>query len=536
MAEHAWSRIAAHLITAFTGLLCYASDLAAAAPFSSSCSCIPAPTVPGAQILSIIGTEAYNVTSSAVPPFFPDLITGLDVCNVTVYLTHPGLNDRVLVQLFLPLTIWNGRFQATGGGGWATSFSEIALARAAADQYAAARTDGGHVDDFPDPSSWALLPNGSVNQGLLTNFASRSLHDMAVVGKAVTESYYGKKVAYSYWNGCSTGGRQGLMEAQRYPDDFDGIVAAAPAINWPSFLVADQWPQVVMGEEGQFPSQCEFQAFQNANVVECDALDGVVDGVIGDVGGCKSDPYELVGSSVLCDGVNTTISKTAAGIVRKILDGPTTANGTRLWWGLKPGTDFSILANTTTVNGSRVGVPFPVSDSWIRYFLEENPNYNTSLITYSKFRQLFAQSNVEYNDVIGTNDANLSRFRAAGGKMITWHGLADNLILPDGTINYYQQVEEAIGKNRTSDFYRLFLAPGAGHCVSSAGPVPTDPLGALVAWVENGTVPETLPAEMVGPGNATLTRNICRYPLVSRYDGEGDPDSASSYTCATSFG
>lgn len=175
-------------------------------------------------------------------------------------------------------------------------------ARAAADKYAAARTDGGHVDDVYNSSTWALLPDGSVNLGLLTNFASRSLHDMAIVGKAVTESFYGQKPVYSYWYGCSTGGREGLAEAQIYPEDFDGIVAAAPTINRPSFLMADEWPQVVMNNEGYFPSQCEFPAFLNVSVAECDALDGVTDGVIANVTGCKVDTYDLVGSKVTCNG------------------------------------------------------------------------------------------------------------------------------------------------------------------------------------------------------------------------------------------
>ena len=288
------------------------ANVAAAAPVNSSlCSNLTTPSVPGARVLSITGTEAYNVTSPALPPFFLDIVSNLNVCNVSIYLTHPGVNDKVLVQLFLPLTTWNGRYQATGGGGWATSFGEVQLARGAAANYASSRTDGGHADNFYDPSSWALLPNGSVNVGLLTNFASRSLHDMAVVSKAVIQNFYGKKIAYSYWNGCSTGGREGLAEAQIYPEDFDGIMAAAPTINWPSFLMADQWPQVVMSQEGYFPTQCEFQAFLNATVEQCDILDGVLDGVIADVDGCRFDPDGLVGQKVLCNG--TTVSTHPAG-------------------------------------------------------------------------------------------------------------------------------------------------------------------------------------------------------------------------------
>jgi len=307
MDKRGWSSTAIRLTATFACLLSCTPTSVIAAP-SSPCSSLKAPTVPGAKVISISGVEAYNVASPALPPFFLDSVTGLNVCNVSVYLTHPGVNDHVLVQLFLPLANWNGRYQATGGGGWATSFGEIQLARGAAAGYASSRTDGGHVDDFYDPSSWALLPDGSVNLGLLKNYASRSLHDMAIVSKAVTQYYYGKKIAYSYWNGCSTGGREGIAEAQIYPNDFDGIMAAAPTINWPSLITADQWPQVVINNEGLFPSQCVFQAFLNATVKKCDALDGVVDGVIADVEGCHFNPYELVGSRVLCNGVNVSIT------------------------------------------------------------------------------------------------------------------------------------------------------------------------------------------------------------------------------------
>ena len=191
-------------------------------------------------------------------------------------------------------------------------------------------------------------------------------------------------------------------------------------------------------------------------------------------------------------------------------------------------------ANTANVNGSTVGVPFEVCDAWIRLFLEQNPNYDTSAITYTKFRQLFAQANIEYDSIIGINNPDLSPFQAAGGKMITWQGLADNLVFSEGTVKYYKEVRE-VTRGDVSDFYRLFLAPGAGHCYSEAGPAPPDALVELVAWVEHGVAPETLLASTTGPGNVTVKRNLCRYPLVSKYNGVGDPDAVSSYTCTTSF-
>jgi hypothetical protein len=501
------------------------------------CSSVEAPSVPGAQVVSISGVERRNVSVSTLP-----MASGLNFCDVKVIITHPGANDSVLVEVWLPLDGWNGRFQATGGGGYATGVFDIALGPAVASNYSAASTDGGHsVNPFDPGAPWALTGNGQINWPLLTDFASRSLHDMTVLGKAVTANFYGWSAQYSYWNGCSTGGRQGLMEAQRFPEDFNGILANSPAINWPSFIVAEQWPQIVMDQEQVFPSQCEFDLFTNASIAACDHLDGVVDGVIGDVANCSFDPYTLVGSTIDCNGTMASVTVQMATVVHKILQGPTDASGAQLWYGLNVGTPFAYLpglglANVETVNGITTPSPFPVSTAWISYFLEQNPNYDTSTITYSQFPDLFAQSNAEYESVIGTNNPDLSAFRDAGGKMITWHGLADQLIFPGGTIDYREQVNTLMGGTEAVDeFYRLFLAPGVYHCGFGPGPMPTDPLNALVKWVETGLTPETLAAETVNTSGETVTRNICKYPLVSRYKGIGDPNSAMSYSCADSF-
>ncbi|OBT56116.1 hypothetical protein VE04_04156 [Pseudogymnoascus sp. 24MN13] len=515
-----------------TAVILFAS-VAAAIP----CASITAPAVPGATVLSVIGTEMLNITIPPFPILLPTGVSGLNVCNVNVNLTHSGVNDNVLVEVWLPLEGWNGRFQGTGGGGWATGSGSIALAAAAGAGYSVATTDGGHANNVIDPSAWALDSNGTVNSGLLTNFASRSLHDMAVVGKAVTAQFYGRSPSYSYWNGCSTGGRQGLMEAQKYPADYNGILAISPAINWPSFIMAEQWPQVVMEQKKTFPTQCIFDTFTADSILQCDMLDGVKDGVIGDPENCAFDPYKLVGSTVNCDSTEVTITHAMADVVSKILDGPTNILGQQLWYGLKVGTPFNGIALTVPgPNGTTIGAPFPISDSWIRYFLKRNPNFNTSAITYLDYSLLFAQSNSEYERVIGTNNPDLSAFSATGGKMITWHGLSDPLIFPEGTLKYRQWVERAMGGRSAVDkFYRVFFAPGVGHCGMGSGPVPMDPLDALVAWVERGTAPETLAAATTDASGATVTKNICRYPLVSRYNGNGDPKSAASYSCASSF-
>lgn len=507
---------AVRLASALLPLLALVVLASPAAAATSACDAVRPPTVPGAHVLSVSGVTRPDGYTVPPGPFNPDPIPGMPAfCELTVTLTHPGVHDRVTVAVWLPTATWNGRFQGTGGGGYAAGLFTVGLVPALVQGYAAAATDAGVPVDIMDPGAWANDPE------LLTNFASRSLHDLAVVGKAVTAEFYGRPPAYSYWNGCSTGGRQGLMSAQRYPTDYNGIVAAAPAINWTKFIVAEQWPQVVMNETGNHPTQCELAAFNTAAIAACDGLDRVTDGVISSPAQCHYDPYRLVGTKIQCNGHEVTITRADAAVVARIWAGP------GVWSGLPKGTPFQGIANTT--EDGTAGIPFPVSDNWIKDFLLRDPDYDTSTLTYADWYRLFAQSQREYARIIDTSNPNLTAFRAAGGKMITWHGEADELIFPAGTTDYYRRVDAAT-PGRTEDFYRLFMAPGVGHCAGGTGPAPTDPLAAVVAWVEQGKAPEILPAQ-----SETATRNLCLYPLVSQYNGTGDPTQASSYHCARTY-
>jgi tannase/feruloyl esterase len=210
--------------------------------------------------------------------------------------------------------------------------------------FSAAVTDGGHTGVSSLTGSFALDGSGRLNWPLIEDFSYRALHDLAVVGKAVTAAYYGTAAHYSYWNGCSTGGRQGLAEAQRYPADYNGILAAAPAINWQKFIPAELWPELVMLQSGDFLPQCKLAAFQTAAINACDkAGDGVADGVIGDPLACKFNPTSLVGTSTPCG----TIAAQDAAVVAKIGEGPRTTGGDFLWYGLTWGASYGGLANTT---------------------------------------------------------------------------------------------------------------------------------------------------------------------------------------------
>ena len=303
-----------------------------------ACASISNIEVPGAQVLSITGVEQTNVSVAA--SVFSPALSGLNICDVILILTHPGANDTVTVQVWLPISGWNGRFQATGGGGFSVGYGPPGLGPAVAAGYSAVSSDGGNFG-----AGFALLPDalvdGHVNQGLLVNYAYRSVHDMTVVGKAVTQQYYGEPAKYSYFTGCSNGGREGIVSAMRYPGDFDGILASSPAVNEPKVGISIQWPYVVMQNEKNAPSQCVFQAFINASIALCDGLDGVEDGIISNLEDCHFDPFTLVGKRVACDGSTSVIDYATAYVVSKIYGGPVAPNGARVWNGLNTGTGFN---------------------------------------------------------------------------------------------------------------------------------------------------------------------------------------------------
>jgi feruloyl esterase len=444
--------------------------------------------------------------------------------------SHPGANDRIGIDVWMPLEGWNGRFVGVGGGGYSGG-SPNAMGGPVSEGYATATTDAGHPPTMS--GGFALDKNGRLNWTLVRDFSYVGLHDLAVVGKSVTAAFYGSAPKYAYWNGCSTGGRQGLAEAQRYPQDYNGVLSAAPAINWSRFIPAEFWPALVMLRDGDFLPQCKFAAFQDAAVKSCDTVgDAVNDGVIGDPLQCKFDTNSLIGATTPCG----TITAQDAAVVEKILRGPRSASGQFLWYGLTPGTTFSGIATTITKDGTTTGTPFMIALDHIRLWLLQDPSWDWTTATYDQYDQLFRQSVEEFTDVIGTDNADLSAFKKNGAKLLIWHGLNDQLIFPQGTINYYDRVTQFMGgTEKTRDFARLFLAPGVTHCSGGAGPQPDKPFDALVNWVEHGSAPTTLNGVVRdSKGEVTATRPICLYPETAAYKGTGPTTSASSFVCRSS--
>ncbi|KAE9368805.1 feruloyl esterase [Stipitochalara longipes BDJ] len=507
---------------------------------STPCTNLVPPILEGASILTLTATEVHNF-SYPPTPISPIAHSNLEFCNITVTLAHPGANDTVYITIWLPLSpSWNGRYQATGGGGLAAQIGEPMLVSSLAAGYATSSTDAGlTLNNTIDPQSgiWALLPSGGPNEELQLNFAWRSVHDMVVVSKDLIKQFYGTEARYAYYHGCSQGGRQGYAAAAKYPEDFDGVLAIAPAISIVSFAPADFWPIVVMqNAEGGVPPFCIFEAYQKAIIEACDPLDGVVDGLISDhelLETCPFDPTSLVGTEIQCTkGDPLTITPSHASIVSKILEGPLAPSGERLWYGIAPGASFFAVSRTVLTNGTWTLQPFDAAQNWLKYLALQDPDFDMSTMTYAQFYAGFQDSVSKLSPLWGDHQLNLTSFRDAGGKLLTWYGLADDYIPPSGTLRYRDSVEETFGgAEKADEFYRLFLVPGAGHCWSGYGPKPNDPLGALVRWVEEGRAPEVLPAKHVGEDGAEVTRDLCRYPKKLVYQG-GDVNLASSFECA----
>jgi len=505
--------LAAAVPLLLTGLVPLAPPAAAAAP---ACAAVSVPAPAGAKIESV---QAERKTDAGTPAY----------CQITVTLTHSG-SDHVKVVVALPETGWTGRLQAVGGSAYAAGNFGEPLLQAVRDGYSGVTTDAGVSSDALD-TSWAVTADGKVDKTLLTNFATRSVHEEAQIGKDVTQRHYHRPITYSYWNGCSTGGRQGYSEAQNFADDFDGILANAPAVQWTQFAVATLWPQIVMNQDHDILSNCVLTAFRQAAIQACDARDGVTNGIVDRPDECSYDPRSLVGTKILCEGKEITVTATDAEVMRKIWAGPTDERGRKLWDGLPKGADFVYLAGTepNPADGTLTAPGFKVAVLWVQSFLEKQPGFDTSKLTYGQFADLFRQSVREYDNVIGTADPDLSAFRRSGGKLLTFVGADDQLIPPGGTLHYRERVERTMGgSQRVNDFYRLFLAPGVEHCGGGAGAQPANALGALVDWVEHGKAPATLAAATL---DGKATRDLCAYPKVSRYTGHGDPAVASSYRC-----
>jgi hypothetical protein len=322
------------------------------------------------------------------------------------------------------------------------------------------------------------------------------------------------------------------MEAQRYPQDYNGILSGAPAINWNRFHPQQLWGPVLMNAMMNPVPECKLSAAAAAAIAACDANDGVKDGVLEDPKRCNYDPKPLVGVTA---GTCGSFTEADVQVIRRLWDGPRREDGGFLWYGLPRGADMNALWT------SRGAPPRPqifgIAQDWFRYFLTQDPKFDANTITPAAYERFWDQSVEQFGLVFGTDNPDLTDFRNSGGKAIVWHGWADQLITAHGTIDYYERVIKQMGgAEKTSEFLRLFMAPGVAHCGGGQGPAPSGQLEALLAWVEEGRAPATLTAVRRDQSGAIIrSRPLCQYPLVAKYRGSGSTDDAANFVCSSGF-
>ena len=434
-------------------------------------------------------------------------------CRVAAVLT-PSPDSHIEMEVWLPAENWNGKFQAVGNGGWAGVISYAALASALQEGYATASNDTGHKGGN------ALFAIDHPEK--LTDFAYRAVHEMTVQSKALIAQFYGRAPRFSYWNGCSTGGRQGLMSAQKYPADFDAIVAGAPA-NYQTHLHA--WDlsvsvPVLKDPAGAVPP-AKLEMVTAAVVAACDARDGVRDGLLNDPRACAFDIGTL--QCKAGDAADCLTSAQVASMKRVYAPARTSA-GAAVFPGKDPGSE----AGWGGVLGGRQAPGVSMGSFQVAY---NNPSWDP--LTFDLDRDL-ALVDQKVGAPVNAVDPDLRAFKARGGKLLLYHGWNDTAISAGNSINYYQSVLAKSGAKmdgKQDDWIRLFMAPGMNHCGGGVGPSQANWMGALERWRESGTAPARIEAARVTGGRVDMTRPLCPYPQVAVYSGVGSTNDAGSFAC-----
>ena len=462
---------------------------------------------------------------------------------------RPTRDSEITFALWLPAAaVWNGKYRQEGNGGWAGSINTAGFAAPLRRGYAVAATDGGHEGGG---ANWAI---GHPEK--LIDFGYRAVHETSVQSKAILQAMYGRAPGFSYFVGCSDGGREALMEAQRFPEDFDGILAGAPANNWSHLFTAFVWNErALLATPASAIPPAKLPVVQKAVMAACDRLDGVADGLIENPRACTFDPNVVAcktGDAPDC------LTQPQVEALKKIYDGPKNPRTQeRIFVGQPLGTEAvpgGWSAWITPANPASA-IQFGFGNSYYGAAVFEDPKWDFRTLDFDRD---VAIGDVKAGSVLNATNPDVRSFRAGGGKLIQYHGWGDAAIPAPSSIEYYESVKAFLARypdGRTpanppaEDFYRLFLVPGMGHCGGGAGPnrfgnggggaaasrdADHDIFTALERWVEQGAAPH----RVIGTGRAAddpstpLTRPLCPYPQVARYRGTGDVNDAANFSCA----
>jgi feruloyl esterase len=475
-----------------------------------SCARLSSLRMPGATI-----TFAEELGAGAFTPPGDDARAARSLpafCRVAATLA-PTADSDIKIEVWMPASGWNGKYNAVGNGAFSGSIAYPALSTALLRGYAASSTDTGHTGNT------ANFAPGHPEK--VIDFGWRAVHEMTLASKRVIAAYYGSAPTRSYWSGCSAGGRQAMKEAQRFPEDFDGIVAGAPGLDWTGR--ASQAVRVAKALDRADARLTEEQTrlVHRAALDACDAGDGVKDGIIGDPKACRFDPGVLQ-----CTGGEqgaACLTPPQVATVRLIYSPIVNPNTRREIAGLVPGSELGWTDRGWTSSARATGL------DQFRYLVFNDPTW-----TPARFAGDSDAARAEEADrgTIDALDANLKPFFDRGGKLIHYHGWADPQISPSNSTQYYTRVVDAGGDaDAVRRSYRLFMAPGMAHCGGGEGPNAFDTLGALEAWVEHGRAPDQIVASHSTGGRVDRTRPLCPYPQMATYKASGSIDEAANFVC-----
>ncbi len=427
---------------------------------------------------------------------------------------RPTDDSDIRFEVWMPLSGWNGKFVGGGNGVWAGSIAYGDMVTPLSRGYATAASDVGHQGSPVDGTFLVGHPEK------LTDFGHRAVHETAVAAKAAISAFYGNGPKRSLYASCSTGGRIGLMEAYRYPDDYDGISAMAPANQMVPLMVMSLWTgSATMKDAASSLPPPKYALVQKAALQACDANDGVQDGIIGNPPACRFDPGVLQ-----CKAGDAADCLTAPQVtaLRAVYAGPKNPRtGAQLYPGLSVGSEAQMPVLTMGKE------PFPVATTFFRGPVFNDPSWDFRSFDYDRDVD---RAMAYGSDALDVPPTGLGRFFAGNRKLLLSHGWADGLIPAQSTVNFYQALVKAISPRQAREDVRLFMVPGMGHCGGGSGPSAIDMLGAIDQWVEAGKAPERLVASNP-PGQPARTRPLCSYPKLVKYTGSGSTDDEKNFRC-----
>jgi feruloyl esterase len=436
-------------------------------------------------------------------------------CRVAATVT-PTSDSDIKIEVWLPASRWNGKFQAVGNGGWAGSISYAALAGAVTAGYATASTDTGHVGNS---GAFALGHPEKV-----TDFAYRAVREMTVKAKAIIDAFYGARPTISIWNGCSQGGRQGIAEAVRFPADYDGIIAGAPAVNW-IHLHAGRMAinRAVNATPASVIPPSKYPVINRAAIAACDARDGVADGVIENPGACTFDPGTLACSAASGQDQSACLTPAQVESARKMYTGAS-----------NPSTRTTVLpglARGSELGWNVIGSAEPImyaADAY-KYVIAKDRNWDP--LKFNPATDLDLALAADPDDALGSTDTNLRAYFARGGKLLLYHGWSDPQVTPYNTIDFFQTVVASQGGAGVGTSIQLYMLPGVNHCQGGPGTDNFDRMGAMEEWIRTGVAPKRIEAWHATNGTTDRTRPLCPFGQVAKWNGTGSTSESANFAC-----